>query len=310
MKLYLILWLLLVIVPIAGFVAPQRQVSRVPLLSAASSSRDDRVQVINLFVNVAAAILSVPAHALQPFGPPMMAPPPQSQKEAQRRLLVDGLLDLAYRDDGGDDDAMSAGYNVFALPAAEEASFAQFSSTTLGGIGGPSTYGEVTTLGARQLFYFMGISSSTSSSRSDDNVVFYDLGCGRGKLVIQALLELERVDKSIGVELSRMRQQAAVMAWQSLTSQHVALQASSSRLGLLQGDLFDQDLSNATHIYVASLCFTDAMMHDLQQKLKALPQLKCVATLKKFPTWAHSRSEYVEMTWTRPHGCVTYFYDL
>ena len=282
------------------------------VLPASPSSSQDRIPIINMFVNVAAAILSVPSCALQPFGPPMMEPPPQSKKAAQRRLLVDDLLDLAYSDK---DDEMSAGYDVFALPIAEETRFAQFSSSSrLGSSGGPSTYGEVTTLGARQLFYFMGmidVESSTSTTTTTDKIVFYDLGMGRGKVVVQALLELERVDKSIGVELSHMRQQAAVLAWQTLTSQHAALHSTSQhRLGLYQGDLFDQDLTNATHIYIASLCFTDTMMQDLQLKLKALPKLKCVASLKKFPTWAHSRSEYVEMTWTRPHGCVTYFYDL
>lgn len=314
MKSYLLLRSFLAIVPVGGFVAPSGTQRQVPSLSAASS-RDDRAQVISLFVNVAAAILSVPSHALQPFGPPMMEPPPESKKVAQRRLLVDGLLDLAYRDN---DDEMSAGYDVFALPVAEETKFAQFSSSssssTLGGgsSGGPSTYGEVTTLGARQLFYFMGMTDDASSSTTSDyNIVFCDLGMGRGKLVVQALLELERVDKSIGVELSHMRQQAAVLAWQTLISQHAALDGTSQhRLGLHQGDFFDQDLTNATHVYVASLCFTDTMMQDLEHKLKVLPKLKCVASLKKFPTWAHSRSEYVEMTWTRPHGCVTYFYDL
>ena len=287
------------------------------------------MQVINMFVNVASAILSVPRYALQPFGPPMMEPPPQSTDEAQRRHVVDRLLDLGYHDDTNNNDdndetTSSTGYDVFSLPQAEEATFAQFTSSAtaaaLGGGPSPSTYGEVTTLGARQLFYFMGMTKTTACRGSDNNnnndhkddaLVFYDLGMGRGKLVVQALLELDHVGKSIGVELSHMRHQAALMAWQTLLNQHAALHASSShRLGLHRGDLFQQDLMDATHIYVASLCFTDTMMTDLQVKLTGLPNLQCVASLKKFPSWKHSRTEYVEMTWTRPHGCLTYFYDL
>ena len=105
-----------------------------------------------------------------------------------------------------------------------------------------------------------------------------------------------------------------------------------AKLDLLEGDLFDLDLTSATHIYVASLCFTDLMMDRLAQKIiKEITSLsssttttslkyrnlQCLATLRKFPSQYEEqlgtpRQRYVEMSWTKPRGvgCIVYFYDL
>ena len=57
-------------------------------------------------------------------------------------------------------------------------------------------------------------------------------------------------------------------------------------LNLFQGDLFQMDISTATHIYIASLCFTDEMMSMLSTKIsnEGGDQLQYVATLKPLPT--------------------------
>ena len=80
--------------------------------------------------------------------------------------------------------------DVFTLPDSEEQSFSQY-LTEMGP--NPSTYGEVTTLGARQLFYYMGMTTKERDhppTHQPDTIVFCDLGMGRGKLVVQAFLEL------------------------------------------------------------------------------------------------------------------------
>ena len=264
---------------------------------------DDRISVINMFVNIAAALLSVPPNALQPFGPPMVEPPPQSLIESERRKVATRLLEIGFHSD----DSLSSSSNsgVFTLPEAEDSTlFAQYSSGSDFGPN-PSTYGEVTTLGARQLFYYMGMSRGDS-----DKVIFYDLGMGRGKLVVQALLETNP-QRSVGIELSMVRYQAAQSAWDTILQHEEgrAAQIMADRLLFIRDDLFQQNLDNATHIYIASLCFTDDMMQALADKLAQLDNLRCVASLLEIPGWPVSRTEFVEMTWTRPNGCQVYFYD-
>jgi hypothetical protein len=183
----------------------------------------------------------------------------------------------------------------------------------------PSTYGEITPLGARQLFGAMGLYDYNryrkgqhfdSDADDDDGAHFYDLGSGTGKLVAQAVLELSSpllgkttLKKATGIELSPSRHQAAIQSKQNtvntlcntkkLKSLFSSSSSSSSRqqyeyniynatanniindnnnnkLELIQGDLFDIDLSTATHIYIASLCFPDNLMLKLEERLMTL----------------------------------------
>ena len=256
-------------------------------------------------LRIAAAILSVPADALAPLGPPMTEPPARSAEERRRRETVADLLEVGF---GGAE-------TEFALPAAEEKEvFGDYlsSGATMGP--NPSTYGEVTTLGARQLFQYMGMVATRGDAMIRD-VVFYDLGMGQGMLVLQAYLELptSSIRQAVGIELSPSRYRTAVAAWNTILKHEPSLLNDGRRLSLVQGDLFQQDLSNATHIFVSSLCFTEEMMEKLAIKLKGnheyLPKLRCVATLKELPNFKYSRVEKVEMSWTRPHGCSVYFYD-
>jgi len=94
-----------------------------------------------------------------------------------------------------------------------------------------SAYGEVTILGARQLFNEMGLLGARDSPEAGkSNKVFVDLGSGAGKLVCQAWLELAapvksfqadaeppQVARCVGVELAPSRHRAAVRAWASLS---------------------------------------------------------------------------------------------
>ena len=204
----------------------------------------------------------------------------------------------------------------------------------------PGTYGEVTTIGARQLFYHMGISGTEApTDKEDEPIVFMDLGSGVGKLVVQAYMELPRVSRAVGVELAPLRHQQALVAWKELefsaqeirTAREDATEVREATLELLEGDIFETDVSKATHIYISSLCFSENMMHRLAAKLeKEAPKLQCVATLKALPPSFRrkgvrdrvsyevvmktlgmiERTEYVEMSWTKHagRGCEVFIY--
>jgi hypothetical protein len=88
------------------------------------------------------------------------------------------------------------------------------------------TYGEVTSLGCRQLAYAMNIihdddvddgskNHSKDKDKDNDDVVFVDLGSGMGRLVAQMYLDHfpTRIHKAIGVELSQERHD---IGWKAL----------------------------------------------------------------------------------------------
>lgn len=264
--------------------------------------------VANLAIRIAAAIFSVPPEVISPCLP-MMAPIPTSPAENLRREAAKEALATGWRPRDGFDAPPSDERLVDGIDAAEGTR--------------PSTYGEVTELGARQLFHHLGTSGNNEKDVGVGDVLFFDLGSGVGKLVVQAFLELPRLRRAVGIELSPARHAAAIRSWEGLLLSGTAntvramggdqLEAS---VELLQGDLFRLDVSEATHIYVASLCFSDEMIHVLADKLAAeASNLRCVATLQPFPPTdafgSNPRMEFVEMSWTkaRGEGCAVYFYD-
>ncbi len=201
----------------------------------------------------------------------------------------------------------------------------------------PSTYGEITTMGTRQLFGAMGLLDDNSNTTP--NCHFLDLGSGAGKLVGQAVLELSdrTIHKATGIELSPSRHQAALGAKRSLldwlkqannneNSCDLPITANEieTRMELVEGDLFDVDLSTATHIYVASLCFPDALMLQLEEMLfqritrqksdnhnEKTSTLQCIATLRPFPNdlgGIRPIIRFMEMSWTSPLGSAVYMY--
>jgi len=241
----------------------------------------------------------------------------------------------------------------------------------------PSTYGEITPLGARQLFVAMELTDSSpvnnEGSSGQGPAHFFDLGSGTGKLVGQVVLELphEIVGKATGIELSPSRHESAIRAREALfqwprrsnnaadlsdmiqmdsedgdnsydfSVSEESIIRSTNKLELLEGDLFDVDLSTATHVYVASLCFPENLMLRLENRLQLLLQqqqrqkgsasqkargdnarnessrhqngsvLKCVATLQPFPNnlgGIRPVIRFMEMSWTKPLGCAVYLY--
>ncbi|CAK0889231.1 unnamed protein product, partial [Prorocentrum cordatum] len=178
----------------------------------------------------------------------------------------------------------------------------------------PSTYGEVTPLGVRQIGRALGL-----DKLAGEPAVFMDLGSGVGKLVAQAYLEWPAVVRAVGVELSHTRAASARAAWGDLSASGDAaeLRAAAAALGsgprppapgeivFLEGDLFEVDVSEATHIYLASLCFSDGMLSRVAGKLSAeAARLRAVASLRRFPGglpgFEGNGSVEARMSWSQP----------
>ncbi|CAE8586064.1 unnamed protein product, partial [Polarella glacialis] len=205
--------------------------------------------------------------------------------------------------------------------------------------GDPGTYGEVTALGARQLARSMGIDSLGSES-----VVFMDLGSGVGRLVVQAFLEWPAVRHAVGVELCAARSAYALQAWcrlldsgeaHALRLKVLALARSGPReeghpteqqeqeqeqeqqqqVMFIEGDLLAADVSQATHIYLSSLCFGDDLMASTVGKLASEARsLEKIASLRPLPKsreagFRYTGSVMVEMTWTDAQGTRVLLYE-
>ena len=226
----------------------------------------------------------------------------------------------------------------------------------------PATYGEITTIGARQLYFHMGMKGGFKRYHSNEkeadgarndydspagekagSIVFCDMGSGVGRFVMQTFMEMPRVSKSLGIELAPLRHQHALTAWDQLKSKAESIPqdincqdggdiVENATVEFVQADFLEADLSEVTHMYISSLCFTEDMMYELAAKLEhGAPNLQCVATLRQFPKKFEKkgildhksyevvhklfgtmilRTEYVEMSWTSliGNGNAVYVY--
>ena len=164
------------------------------------------------------------------------------------------------------------------------------------------TYGEITS---------DGMSSLGRRVRIGPSDVFVDLGSGCGRAVLQAV-EQFGCKSACGIELGRARHELALQARDGLQV-HLA-----SKVRFLCGDCAASELwlrsplTDATVVYIASLCFDEALMQRLSERVAASPRVRTVATLKRFEGGigggfvAIDPPEACEMSWTalRPdeHG--------
>eukprot|EP00977_Amphora_coffeiformis_P010436 scaffold2438_cov167-Amphora_coffeaeformis.AAC.12 len=182
----------------------------------------------------------------------------------------------------------------------------------------PSTYGEITPRGVRQLLSHMQLYDGDY-----DDVVFLDLGSGVGKLVVQVYIEVPTLSQSIGIEMASSRHANAIQAWNSVKDETESLRQSVcgdsnmlsvNNVTLEQGDMFEMDLNDVTHIYISSPCFGSLVMDRLALKLATdTPNLHCVATVHPFPDHAEMflgqpDIRFVEQTWTAPDVEEVYVY--
>jgi hypothetical protein len=79
----------------------------------------------------------------------------------------------------------------------------------------------------------------------------------------------------------------------------------------LEDDILAADISDATHVYVSSLCFNDALLAAVGAKLaREAPRLLAVASLRPFPSGAVpplvQRYEVhpIEMSWNAPSAAA------
>lgn len=134
-------------------------------------------------------------------------------------------------------------------------------------LGSGAVYGELTVAGVTELARYLEMGGQD---------VFYDIGSGIGKLVLQLACTL-RLKRIVGIEIAGERYDAS----------RIALERARG-LGLLKTadcvfrheDALKSDLSDATVVYTCSTCFPDALLYRLASKVAQLTTNPPFITLK------------------------------
>lgn len=118
--------------------------------------------------------------------------------------------------------------------------------------------------------------------QADD--VFYDLGCGSGKIVLQAVLQTPCAVAK-GIELMQNRVQKGADALQRLGAMKLPLMEEKS-VDIVQGDICKPpeiaNMRDATVVFINNVCFGPELMLRVMQMLTLMPKLRRVVTLRKF----------------------------
>jgi hypothetical protein len=133
-----------------------------------------------------------------------------------------------------------------------------------------TVYGELSAGGLRKLLRYLQLSGRD---------VFYDLGCGVGKLVAQVAAETP-ARKCVGIEIARSRWLHARFVADRLGGQGLIR---ARHFELRNENFLDSDLADATVLYTCSTCFSARLMNRLARKIVTLNRRLTLVTFKQIP---------------------------
>ncbi|GMF24697.1 unnamed protein product [Phytophthora fragariaefolia] len=137
------------------------------------------------------------------------------------------------------------------------------------------TYGEVSVESvASTILPFLNL---------DEDDVFFDLGCGTGKILVQAALQTP-CKRAIGIELMQNRVLEGQKALQRLQERDIPV-LRGKQIEVLQGDILsppdEARLMDATVVFINNVMFGPTLMLKVLALLKDMSKLRCVVTLRK-----------------------------
>ena len=112
----------------------------------------------------------------------------------------------------------------------------------------------------------------------NENTIFYDLGCGLGKMVIHIGLQY-KPKKSCGIELSKERIKGA----NDLKEKYCK---DNNTISFIEGDFFTTDFSDATVVYVDNA----VMSNEVTKKIINNLSKGCLFICRKKPMFIESES--------------------
>lgn len=152
------------------------------------------------------------------------------------------------------------------------------------------TYGELTPVGVSRMLDYLQM------NRQD---VFYDLGSGVGRAVLQVSMTAS-IRKSAGIEIVEARNKAAKRV---LSATRKQAWIKSRAVVFRQESLLETDLKDVTVVYVASTCFSGNFMTKIARKLINLQKAITLVSLREFERkhrgFDHVKTLTLPCTWSR-----------
>lgn len=114
-----------------------------------------------------------------------------------------------------------------------------------------TTYGELTNEGLTTLF----------KNVNTENKTFYDLGSGKGNVIMNAIKNYPNLKKAIGIEYVKERHNEAI--------EKSATIENKEKIEFIQGDFTGADISlhDADLIYISNLCLSEETNKEIADKI-------------------------------------------
>jgi len=159
-------------------------------------------------------------------------------------------------------------------------------------------YGELTSVGVRQLIH------ATRLSASD---VFVDLGSGVGKVALKVALAVPGV-RCIGIEIDGARHAGACEALRRAEACGVL---EPGRCVFRHGDIRQADFCPATVLFAHSTCFPAAMLGTVARRIAAQDRAVTLVTTRRLTGRAGTLLAFVatracQLSWDRHHRMHLY----
>jgi hypothetical protein len=142
-----------------------------------------------------------------------------------------------------------------------------------------------------------------------ENDVLYDLGCGRGYFLMQALLTTP-IRKAVGVELTGSRVRIGQAALKMMRDE--GLLGPDKVLELHEQDMTQANLDDATLVYMDSVFFSDELLMNVARNMSRAKNMRGVVMIMKGlpanPWFELEGSEKWKMSWSPKYGSEVLFY--
>lgn len=132
------------------------------------------------------------------------------------------------------------------------------------------TYGEI-------LYESMGKLIDEISFSEED--VFFDLGSGLGKIVIQVFLR-SLVRESCGIEIIPDLYQKSILAAQRVKDDLPDFHNGERKISFIKGSFLDVSLARASVMLIGSPCFRQQILFPLGKIIDTMPGIHTVLTLR------------------------------
>jgi len=134
--------------------------------------------------------------------------------------------------------------------------------------------------------------------------VFYDLGCGLGKIVLQIFLNTP-VKEACGIEFVPELHQQSLELEKRLRLDWPQFYQGQRKIRLILGNFLESSLQGATILLINSTCFSQSTLAKVSAVINQYPQIHSLLSLRPLPLLQHLtfvKTLTVECTWDSTLG--------